>query len=231
MMKRILTAALLAILALAPAYADSFGSAVGGSAGNQSNMAGGICLTAPVALTNGQQRGLLVDCTTGALITEGDSSGGAIIATGVYKNVSVVPTVQNGSYTAGQSLGGLQTLTVLPNGLLQQVQIASTGGSVVGVWVYVWDKIPANSTCTDKTNFAKSQVDNQNLVSQPFLLTPSLGVSANDATTYAQQGNMGAPFVNADTSPGSSLYVCLLANATVTPGTTTDYRLNVQAAQ
>lgn len=170
-----------------------------------------------------------VTATLSGAIPAGTNTIGS--TTGIYKNVSVIPTVQNAAYSAGQAIGGLQSLTVLSSGLIQQVQLASKGGSTVGVWVYLWNKNPAASTCTDRNNFVTSQADNQNLIAVPFLLTPALGVSANDVTTYAQQANMAAPFVNNDTSPGTTVYACLLAAAAVTPATTTDYRLNVQAAQ
>lgn len=70
-----------AILIATPVYADSLGSAVGGTAGNQSSMAGGLCQGSPTALSNGQQAGLLIDCTTHALITEGAGGGGATTVT------------------------------------------------------------------------------------------------------------------------------------------------------
>ena len=79
--KNLPIAALAAMLAIAPAQADNLGSASGGQAGNQSGMAGALCLTSPVALSNGQQAGLLIDCTTHALITEGVSGGVPIAVT------------------------------------------------------------------------------------------------------------------------------------------------------
>jgi hypothetical protein len=152
-------------------------------------------------------------------------------AGGYEFNKSVIPTVQNAAYAAGQSLGGLQTISIGTNsglsGILDQIGIASTGGSTVAVVVYVWDTNPANTTCTDKTNFVKSQTDNQRLITgTPILLTPALVVSAQDAATYAAATNLVDNFVNG--SSNTNLYVCVLANASVTPGTTSDYRLNIQ---
>jgi hypothetical protein len=146
-------------------------------------------------------------------------------------NTSVVPTVQNASYTAGQSLGGLQTISVGTTnsltGILDQIGIASTGGSTVAVVVYIWDKNPTGTTCTDKSNFVKSQTDNQHLITgAPLLLSPALVVSGQDTATYASATNLTGNFVNSSTN--TNLYACVLANATVTPATTTDYRLNLQ---
>lgn len=149
-------------------------------------------------------------------------------------NTSVIPTVQNAAYAAGQSLGGLQTISIGStnslSGILDQVSIASTGGSTVAAVMYVWDKNPSGTTCTDKTNFVKSQTDNQHLITgAPILLTPALVVSAQDATTYAAAANLTNNFVNSSTN--TNLYVCLLANASVTPATTTDYRINIQGVK
>lgn len=149
-------------------------------------------------------------------------------------NTAAIPTVQNAAYAAGQSLGGLQTISIGStsgiSGILDQVSIASTGGSTVATVMYVWDKNPSGTTCTDKTNFVKSQTDNQHLITGiPILLTPALVVSAQDVTTYAAAANLTNNFVNS--SANTNLYVCLLANASVTPATTTDYRINIQGVK
>ena len=145
-------------------------------------------------------------------------------------NTSVLPTVQNAAYAAGQSLGGLQTISIGStnglSGILTQIRVASKGGSTVGMVAYVWDKNPTNTTCTDKTNFVASQTDDQRLINVPILLSPALSVSAQDTSTRAQQGNLTANFVNS--SSNTDLYLCLLANAAVTPATTTDLRINIQ---
>ena len=141
-------------------------------------------------------------------------------------NVGTIPTVQNAAYTAGQSLGGLQSVSIGStsglSGILTQFQLSSKAGSTVAVVAYVWDKNPTNTTCTDKTNFVVSQTDNQHLVGSPILLTPALVVSSQDTSTYALSSNLTDNFVNS--SATTNLYVCLLANASVTPATTTDYR-------
>lgn len=84
-------AVILATLITSSAYADSLGSAAGGTAANQSSMAGGLCQSSPSALTNGQQAGLLIDCTTHALITSGGGGGGG---------GTVTPTNSAGAYSA-----------------------------------------------------------------------------------------------------------------------------------
>jgi hypothetical protein len=82
--RALLTAATLAALTVI-AVADNYGSVSGGKAAPQSGMSGGICMTAPILLSNGEQAGLPIDCGTHALIVEG------IISTGI-PNVRVITT-------------------------------------------------------------------------------------------------------------------------------------------
>lgn len=148
-------------------------------------------------------------------------------------NTAVIPTVQNAAYAAGQSLGGLQTISIGStnglSGILTQITLGSKGGSTVGIVAYVWSKNPSNTTCTDKSNFVVSQTDNQYLIVSPQLITPSLAVSAQDTTTYGSASNLVGNFVNG--SSNTNLYVCLLASASVTPATTTDLRLTIQGVK
>lgn len=82
MIRKILWLCLLVLLC-APAYADNLGSAIGGQSAPQSGLAGGLCYTAPIALTNGQQASLAIDCVTHALVTEAFGTTGArVISSG-----------------------------------------------------------------------------------------------------------------------------------------------------
>lgn len=112
-MKRIFgLAAVLCLLITSPAFADSLGSAVGGTAGNQSNMGGGLCLSSPSALTNGQQAGLVIDCITHALIVGGSSSTPDFVSPAPRTIVALdVATVTTGgtavtALTAGHKTAG-----------------------------------------------------------------------------------------------------------------------------
>jgi len=164
-----------------------------------------------------------------------DLSGNLRISGGGFEfNVGTAPTVQNAAYAAGQSIGGLQTVSIGStnglSGILDQFGYASKGGSTVAVVVYVWDTNPSNTTCTDKTNFVASATDNAHLVTgAPILLTPALVVSAQDTATYASSTNLTGNFVNG--SSNTNLYVCILANAAVTPATTSDVRFQIQGVK
>lgn len=153
---------------------------------------------------------------------------------GLEFSVGAIPTVQNAAYTAGQSLGGLQTISISRTsnvtGVLQQIGIESKGGSTVAVVIYVWDTNPAGTTCTDKTNFVVSQADNQHLITgKPIVLNPATVAAGQDTHTYASTGSLNANFANG--SGNTNLYVCVLANAPVTPASTTDYRVQLQGAK
>lgn len=97
-MKRFLLWVFAFLLAAAPALADSQGSATGGTAGTQSTLNGGLCLTSPSALANGQQAAFLIDCTTHALVI-GGGSGGAPISVNIAQiggATAVNPTANTG---------------------------------------------------------------------------------------------------------------------------------------
>lgn len=89
------------------ANADSFGSAVGGVPANQSSLGGGLCLTSPSVISNGQQRALLVDCSTGALITEPSGSGPATAVTTTPALRIIVPLDVSSVATGGTAVTAL----------------------------------------------------------------------------------------------------------------------------
>lgn len=102
---------LVAALLLGSAHADPIGSAIGGAAGTQSSLGGGLCLTSPTPLVNGQQAGFLIDCATHALLTlpaggatvvvpmitdTSTDISGAVILGGTYQTVAAAnPTRKN----------------------------------------------------------------------------------------------------------------------------------------
>lgn len=117
-LKLLASMAFIACLALPTiASADSLGSVVGGSAGNQSNLSGGLCQGSPISLSNGQQASLLIDCTTHALITEGSGGGGAITAnqgtagavTAGWPVINGEPADATGTFTNGTQTGNVTT--------------------------------------------------------------------------------------------------------------------------
>lgn len=142
-------------------------------------------------------------------------------------------TVQNAAYAAGNSEGGLLTLTGAARinggtGILSGLTIRSVGGSTNTVWVYAWSKHPV-STCTDKSAFALSASDKPYGIPgfpQSVTLGGAPGASF-DTSTYGQV-TVNSPlghFVNQDTSLGTAIYLCLVTGGAVTPAATSDLSL------
>jgi hypothetical protein len=143
-MKRIIGFVFVALaLGLSPAWAQ-LGSAVGGQAANQSSLSGGLCLSSPIAMTNGQQASLVIDCTTHALITEGAGGGGS-------------STANQGTPNAG----GVLAWPVIPDSVSDAVTVNATGAAA-GV---------LTGTPTPTTGYAVVDVDVQTLTAAS--LTPA----------------------------------------------------------
>ena len=144
---------------------------------------------------------------------------------GADVQIAFTPTVQNAAYSAGNALGNLQTVAVFAagagnTGIFNSFQIVSKGGSTVAMTVYIFDALPAAATCIDKSAFSLAAADIPKLAMAPFVITPA--VVGSGTTASAAQVNQVSSVQNADTSPTPNLYVCLVANATVTPASTTD---------
>jgi hypothetical protein len=107
--------------------------------------------------------------------------------------VQVSATVNSSSHSAGQSLGGLITLPVARvaggSGGLSALAYKSGAGSTGQVVLRIWEKSPANTTCTDNAAFVGSAVDDAFLLIPPVALTPAASaVTTGDANTYGYDG-------------------------------------------
>lgn len=105
----ILTAALL--IGASPVLADPLGSAVGGQAGNQSYMSGGVYNSSAPTLTTGQQAGIQLDAsgnlktvssgtpsgtqTVGPVKVIGSDISGTVTAGGTYQQVAAASLSRN----------------------------------------------------------------------------------------------------------------------------------------
>jgi hypothetical protein len=145
-------------------------------------------------------------------------------------NTSITPTVQNAAYSAGNGMGGVQTFSVFrnttnPHAVLDQLQITSKGGSTVAMTVYAWTKSPS-TTCADKSAMSYNTADNPYLVPGfPVVMTPAV-IGSGTTESFAQQAG---PYSanNQDSTLTTNLYVCIVANATVTPASTSDLILSL----
>lgn len=172
--------------------------------------------------------------TLGAMANYGTSPG-AVLVPGVnafvtntvsvsgYDSGAITQTATpaNSSHAAGVSVGGLFSVAVARtnggSGILTNIGYKSTGGSTGQLVVRIWQKNPANTTCTDNTAFAGSDTDDAFLIAPPFSLTPAAPASTTgDANTYGAIQGITWDYKNADTSPGTNLYLCAVTVATDT---------------
>lgn len=120
------------------------------------------------------------------------------------------------AYTAGDSLGGLQTLSSVGShgGYLHTVSIFSASGDTAEADAFVFNANPSASTCTDKTAFALAAADAGKLLpGSPIAITSSF--AAGTPTVRVAQ-NLAIPFA------ATTLYVCYVTRGTPTFSATTD---------
>lgn len=140
--------------------------------------------------------------------------------------VPSTPTVQNASYSSGNAIGGLQTIQFFraqatPTGILNNVSVASKGGSTTALTIYIFQGNPTGTTCTDKSAFSLGAADVAKLISAiPIVLTPAV-VGVGASVTFASQ-QLPVAVANLENPATLNLYVCAVYGGTVTPSTTTD---------
>ncbi|HEX3884757.1 MAG TPA: hypothetical protein VHW66_19040 [Stellaceae bacterium] len=147
-----------------------------------------------------------------------------------------VPIVTAAAYASGNDVGGLNAVSFQGSGppqLVEDFSIASTSGQTPTLTVYLFDSQPQHSTFTDKGSFSLDTttpgtdgiVDVDRLLLDPFALTlaapTGTTVSFADAANLTRLPRSGAP----------ALYYALAAGSIFTPGSTSDFRVAIQAVQ
>lgn len=145
---------------------------------------------------------------------------------GFDMSIASTPTVQNAAYSSGNAIGGLQTIAFFrtiqqPTGILNNISVASKGGSTTAMTLYIFEANPTGSTCTDKSAFALAAADVAKLVTTiPVVLTPAV-VGAGATVTFASQ-QLPLSVRNSETAVALNFYVCAVVGGSVTPASTTD---------
>lgn len=140
-------------------------------------------------------------------------------------SVSTTPTVQNAAYSSGNAIGGLQTIAFFrtvtqPSGILNNIRVASQGGSTAAMTLYIFNANPSASTCTDKVAFVLNSADVSKLIATtPPVLTPAV-VGVGTTVTMASQ-QLPVSVKNTDSTATINLYVCAVT-AGYTPASTSD---------
>ncbi len=151
---------------------------------------------------------------------------GSVSAGGFDVSVTVVPTVQNASYSSGNVIGGLMTIPFFrrpaqPSGILNNVSVASLGGSTTAITLYIFGANPTASTITDKSAFSLAAADVQKLIATiPIVLTPAV-IGAGTTVTFASQ-QLPVAVQNSEVATTLNLYAVAVVGGTVTPATTSD---------
>lgn len=153
---------------------------------------------------------------------------------GGYDNgITFTPTVTAGAYSSGQSMGGLQTVkvfrtTTVTSWIFDIFQITSKGGNTGAMTIYTYDTKPVG-TCTDTSSFVENAADIGKRFMAPFVLTPAVvGAGTTSSTAQLLQVVSGQ---NHDNPQTQNLYICIVANGSITPGSTSDLVVKIGGAQ
>lgn len=172
-----------------------------------------------------------VSSTNPIPVTAGSSGLGQV--GGFDISIAFTPTVQNAAYSSGNAIGGLQTLTFFrtttqPTGILNNVSVASKGGSTTAMTLYFFTANPSATTCTDKSAFSLGAADVAKLIPTiPIVLTPAVVGAGTTVTAASQQ--LPVSIKNSETT--LSLYMCAVVGGSVTPASTSDLVFKVAGIQ
>jgi hypothetical protein len=152
--------------------------------------------------------------------------------------ISAVATPANSSHAAGTSIGGLFTVPIArgatalaSSGVISNLLWKSTGGSTGQLVIRIWQANPTHITCTDNTAFAGSDIDDTNLITTPFSITPAAPANTTgDSATYASSTGSWN-YKNADVTTTQNLYICAVTVATDTADQNKQVRVTLSGKQ
>lgn len=187
--------------------------------------------THPLPVTGGGGGGGDVNLTeVGGTAVNGTVAGYGVVPVGGWSTkASVAVTTTAVTYTTGQVIGGLLTLTnVTPNAdqrfLLQSVQIACKSTQTAAVDVYFFSANPSGSTITNGAALAIVVADFDKVA----MVVHLTDWSAGNPTSFAKAGNIAEPM--APTSGTTSAYCCIVARGSIASGTTSEMTLFAKTA-
>jgi hypothetical protein len=159
-------------------------------------------------------------------------SGAALAqSNGSNAGTPFTPALTLVSHTAGTSLGGLQSVSIMQSGksgIWDNLWISSQSGAVTPMTFYIFDTAPAANACVEAQAFALSAADTAKLMVVPFVLTPAV-IGFGTTVTFAQQIQT-ASVRNQDAKPTNLVYICIVANSTITPASASDLVGKISAA-
>jgi hypothetical protein len=150
-----------------------------------------------------------------------------LVSAGFSQQVASTPVVQNAQYVSGNCIGGFNAITVAVNngqsGFVTHFRVASLGGSIPTLTIYLFSSNPSASTCTDKSTFTLAAADVDKLIVSPTAIT--LAAPTGTSVTFgATEFTPPRAFI-AGGSTGSgvaTIYYGLVSGTTFTPATVSD---------
>lgn len=162
------------------------------------------------------------------MATACDQNGRVQVINGTANQVTSTPTIQASAYSAGNCIGGFNSVSVTTytgqSGFLTNIRLASIAGSAYNVVVYVFDSQPTTSICTDKGTFSLSSADVDKLIGAPTSVTLANPASAFTPTVASIDFTPPRPFrAGGSSSSGvQAIWYGLQLASAITPTTTTD---------
>jgi hypothetical protein len=162
-------------------------------------------------------------------ITNGTSV--PVLGGGYTTSQQSTPTVQAASYSAGNCVGALISLTTAArvaagSGLIQSVTATFSSGVLPSLDVIFFNANPSGSTTTDKTAVAIATADLGKVVGVAHLTDTTLLGASSPSVIQSQQ--QAIPFV---LPSGQTLYAAVVTRTAITLTSTSDMILTVRILQ
>lgn len=161
--------------------------------------------------------------------------------------IPVEVTLANGTLNSGNALG----LFAIPiaripggSGIITSLLWKSVGGDATAKQARIWSAKPVNTTCTNGSAFASSDVDDAFLIGPGiFNFTPAAPtVTTGDSATYFSLTGLTWDYRNMDglatnitpsnaVTPSQNVYVCVIAGASDTLDVSAKVRLTLSGPQ
>lgn len=196
----------------------------------------GVALAAPTAYGTAPSGRALSANAAVTSINAGETHVGEIGSNQIA--VSVAATVTASAYSAGNALGGLQTIANAAR-VSGSLGAAGTGGILTGmnvsskalqsgvqIDIFLFNANPSGSTCTDKTAFVLAAADANKVVGVITVpSTPANGGGWFGGGTGSIAMSTYYP-VTYDLASATSLFACGVVRAAITPASTSDISYN-----
>ena len=142
-------------------------------------------------------------------------------------DISNVPTVTNGAYSAGDIMGGLMTFNPVATNdakfILENILITFKSAVQPNLTAIIFNANPTGTTTTDNAPYSLATTDAFKVrAAIPINATGGIFTDHGTPNTF-QVGNLDLPM--APVTGGTAIYLLLIDNTGVTLGSTTDLQV------